>query len=118
MPRDPPEDFATFVARAIRTHQSRYQARFLVPGTAASVRARVPEWLGLVEPHDDSHARLSIGGDSHDAIVGQLVLTGLEFALLDPPEMAPAIRAVVERLTRKPVRAASSGPQRRKPKAK
>lgn len=100
VPREPPEDFATFVARSIRTPPSRYLARFLVPGTAPAIRARVPEWLGMVEPHDGNHALLTISGDSHDAIVGQLVLTGLEFTLLDPPEMAPAIRAVVARLNR------------------
>jgi len=100
VPREPPEDFATFVARSIRTHPSRFQARFLVPGAAAAIRVRVPEWLGMIEPHDETHTLLTIGGDSYDAIVGQLVLTGLEFTPLGPPEVAPAIRAVVARLTR------------------
>lgn len=98
VPRDPPEDFATFVTRAIRTAPNRYRARFLVPGNAADIRARVPPWMGMVEPHDDTHALLTIGGDSHDAIVGQLVYAGVTFTLVDPPDMAGAIRAVVLRL--------------------
>lgn len=113
VPREPPEDFATFVARAIRTHPSRYQGRFLVPGTAAAIRARVPEWLGMLEPQGETHTLLTIGGDSYDAIVGQLVLTGLEFTLLDPPEMAPALRAVAARLSRRIARPAGSGPASR-----
>jgi len=113
VPREPPEDFATFVARSIRTQPSRYRGRFLIPGTPAEIRAHVPEWLGLVEPYNDTHALLTIGGDSYDAVVGQLVLTGLEFTLLDPPEMAAAIGAVAARLTCPPARAASSGPRRK-----
>lgn len=99
-PRDPPEDFATYVARSIRTPPSRFQARVLVRGTAAEVRARVPPWLGRVEAHDATHAVLTLGDDSYDAIAGQLAYAGVEFTLMDPPEMAEAIRAVAARLRR------------------
>ncbi|MDP1570082.1 MAG: transcriptional regulator [Vicinamibacterales bacterium] len=99
-PRDPPEDFATFVARSIRMPSGRCQARVLVPGTAAEVRARVPGWMGQVEPHDDTHAVLTIGDDSYEAIAGQLAYAGVEFTLLDPPEMAEALRVVAARLSR------------------
>lgn len=111
VPREPPEDFATFAARAIRTYPSRYHGRFLVPSAVAAIRARVPEWLGMLEPHGETHTLVTMGGDSYDAIVGQLVLTGLEFTLLDPPEMAPALRAVAARLNRSPLRPARTGPQ-------
>ena len=97
-PRPPPEDFTTFVARSIRMAPNRLQARFLVPVPAAELRQRLPPWLGLVETHDDAHARLSIGGDTVDAIVGQIIFAGVPFTLIDPPELAPAIRAVAARL--------------------
>jgi predicted DNA-binding transcriptional regulator YafY len=97
-PRTLPEDAATFVSRSIRMAPSRLQARFLVPGTLAEVRTRMPSWMGMLEPHDDRHVRLSIGGDTYDEIIGQIVLVGVPFTLLDPPELEPAMRAVVARL--------------------
>jgi predicted DNA-binding transcriptional regulator YafY len=98
VPRDPPEDFATLVARSIRRPPGRCEARVLVAGTAADVRARVPPWMGHVEPHDETHAVLTIGDDSYEAIAGQLAYAGVEFTLLDPPEMAVALRTVGDRL--------------------
>ncbi len=99
-PRNPPEDFATYVARAIRMPWGRYQARVLVRGTVADVRARVPAWMGQVEPHDGTHAVLTIGDDSYEAIAGQLAYAGVEFTLLEPPEMVEALRTVAARLSR------------------
>lgn len=98
VPREPPEDFGAFVARSIRAPWGRYRARVLVRGTAAEVRARVPAWLGQVEPHDATHALLTVDDDSYEAIAGQLAYARVEFTLLDPPEMAEALRAVAARL--------------------
>jgi predicted DNA-binding transcriptional regulator YafY len=99
VPRELPEEVGAFVARSIKMAPNRYQARFVVPGTQEELRARMPPWMGLVEPHDEAHVRLTIGGANYDEIIGQLVLVGVPFTLLDPPELGPAIRAVAARLT-------------------
>lgn len=99
VPRQPPEDFATFIAKSIQRPPGRVEARVLVKGTAADVRARVPWWMGAVERHDDTHAVLTVGDDSYEQIAGQLAYAGVEFTLLDPaPEMTAAVRAVAARL--------------------
>lgn len=110
-PRTLPEDAATFVSRSIRMAPSRLQARFLIPGTLAEVRARTPAWMGLLEPHDDRQVQISIGGDTYDEIIGQVVLIGLPFTLLDPPDLQTALDAVAARLAAARGRAAPARPR-------
>ena len=99
-PRQPPEDFATLVSRSIAASPYRYRVRLKVKGSVAEVRARVPPWIGVLEPADDSHCILTAGGDTYETIVSLIVHTGVDFTLLEPPELAQPIHDVVARLLR------------------
>jgi predicted DNA-binding transcriptional regulator YafY len=99
-PRQPPEDFATLVARSITTSPYRYQARLRVRATAADLRARIPPWIGLIEPLDGDHCILTVGGDSHETVAAAIVHAGVEFTLVEPMELAQSIRDVSARLLR------------------
>jgi predicted DNA-binding transcriptional regulator YafY len=99
-PRQPPHDFATLVSRSIDSWRNRYRVRVRVKGTAADVRARVPPWLGTLEPLDDGHCVLTTGGDSYETVAALIMQTGVEFTLLEPPELAHSIREIAARLLR------------------
>ena len=98
VPRQPPVDFATMVSRAISSMPHRHQARVRVNGSMTDIKARIPPWLGLLEPLDDGHCLLTIGGDTHEMIAAMIVHAGVDFTLLEPPELAQPIREVAARL--------------------
>ena len=97
-PRDPPEDFATMVARSISASPYQYRARLRVKGSIAEVRTRIPSWLGVLEPLDADCCILTLGGDTYETIAAQIVQAGIDFTLLEPPELAQPIRDVAARL--------------------
>lgn len=99
-PRQPPVDFATMVSRSITAPPYHHRVRFRVRGAASEIRTRVPPWMGIVEPLDDDHCVLTIGGDSYDAVAASIVHAGVEFTLLDPQEVGQALRDVAARLLR------------------
>jgi predicted DNA-binding transcriptional regulator YafY len=100
VPREPPEGFATYVSRSIGASPHRHQARVLVDTPAATLRTSVPVWMGLVEARDATSCILTVGGDSLTSIAGMLVFVGVEFTVLEPPELAATLRDVAARLTR------------------
>ena len=107
VPREPPVDFATMVSRAMAMPQ-RYTARLLVRGAAADVRARVPRWLGAVEPRDEESCVMTTGADTLDIMAALIVQAGVEFTLLEPAELAQPIREIGARLLRGVERAPGS----------
>jgi predicted DNA-binding transcriptional regulator YafY len=100
VPRQPPEDFATMVARSIAAPPPRYRARFLLGGSAADIGSRMPPWIGVVEAVDDARCILTTGGENYESIVALIVHAGVDFTLLDPPELAQPIRDIGARLLR------------------
>jgi len=98
VPRQPPVDFATLVSRAISSMPHRYQARVRLNGSLGDIKARIPPWLGVLEPLDDGHCFLTIGGETHEMIAAMIVHAGVDFTLLEPPELAQPIRDVAARL--------------------
>jgi predicted DNA-binding transcriptional regulator YafY len=100
VPRQPPEDFATYVSRSIAASPYRYQARLRVIGSPAEVRARLPPWVGVVEPLDDRHSVLTVGGDTCETVAALIVHAGVEFTLLEPRELAHPLRGIAEQLLR------------------
>jgi predicted DNA-binding transcriptional regulator YafY len=100
VPREPPEDFATYVSRSITSSPYRHQARLLVEMPAAALRANLPAWLGLVEERNATSCVLTVGGDSLTSIAGMMVFVGVEFTVLEPPALSAVLRDVAGRLTR------------------
>jgi predicted DNA-binding transcriptional regulator YafY len=100
VPREPPLDFATLVSRSIASFRHRYHVRLRVTGSASDVRARIPRWIGVLDPLDDDYCILTTAGDSYETIAALIVQAGVEFTLLGPPEAAQPLSDVVARLTR------------------
>ncbi len=121
VPRVPPGGIAAYVASSITTAPYRYRATFAVAGTVADLVGVVPSWVGVLEPLSEGRARLTIGGDTLDALVALALHSGVELELLDPPSLAPRLEQQAARLvraaaalrTREHEASASSAPKKR-----
>jgi len=56
--------------------------------------------MGVLEPIDDQHCILTTGGDTYETIAALIVQTGVEYAVLEPPELAQPVRDIAARLLR------------------
>jgi len=100
-PREPPEgDVAAYVQRSISYAPYRFRARLALEGSAAKLAERIPPWLGVLEAVDERSCVLSTGGDSLEMVVAQMVMTGVDFELLEPADLAPTLRRFAARLRR------------------
>ena len=99
LPRDPP-DAAAFVARAVTTAPYRYQARILVHAPATAVAEQIPPSAGVIDPAGPASCVLTSGSDSLGAIAFHVVMMGLRFTVLEPPELIEHVRLLADRLTK------------------
>jgi predicted DNA-binding transcriptional regulator YafY len=97
VPRDPP-DAAAFVARAVTTAPYRYRARILVHAPATVVAEQVPPSAGVLDAAGPDSCVLTSGSDSLDAIAFHVVMMGLRFTVLEPPELIEHMRLLAGRL--------------------
>jgi len=98
VPRDPP-DAAAFVARAVTTAPYRYQAKILVHAPAAAVAEQIPPSAGVLEEAGPASCILTSGSNSLDAIAFHVVMMGLRFTVLEPPELIEHLRSLADRLS-------------------
>ncbi len=98
VPRDPP-DAAAFVARAVTTAPYRYQARILVHAPPEVVAEHVPPSVAVLEAGRDGGCVLSSGADSLEQIALHATMMGLDFTVLEPPELIGTLRVLAARLS-------------------
>jgi predicted DNA-binding transcriptional regulator YafY len=99
-PRDLPKDLATFVSDAISHAPYSHRARLKLRGSVSTLEKTIPPWCGVLEPLDDRHAVLSTGAGSIEALVCHMILTGMDFEILEPRSLAPQVRKISQRLQR------------------
>jgi predicted DNA-binding transcriptional regulator YafY len=99
-PRDPPEDVAGYISRAISTSPYRYQATVRLHASAESAAERVGPAAGLVEAVDEHTCLLHVGGPSVAGFPVYLAQIGFDFEVLDPPELVEQVRVLAERFAR------------------
>jgi predicted DNA-binding transcriptional regulator YafY len=93
-PRDPPEDVAAYISRAISTAPYKYQATIRLHATAEAAAERVPPSAGLVEAVDEHTCLLHVGGPSLDGFPVYVAQIGFEFEILSPPELLERVRVL------------------------
>jgi predicted DNA-binding transcriptional regulator YafY len=98
-PNDPP-DAAAFVAAAVTTGPYAFSARVRLHAPVRVVAERVPPTVGVLDAADDGTCTLTTGSNSLDSLAVHLALIGVEFEVLEPPELAEHVRAMAERLAR------------------
>jgi predicted DNA-binding transcriptional regulator YafY len=100
VPRKFPGDIVAYVSQAIRYTAYAHRVRLKLKGAHEVLSKQVSPWCGKLERLDDEHCSLDMGADSMEMLVTMMVMTGMEFEMLDSHELKPEMRKVVERLAR------------------
>jgi predicted DNA-binding transcriptional regulator YafY len=98
-PRDAP-DARDFVARSVTQAPYRFVARVRFAAPAEHVAEQVPASAGVVEPVDEATCLLTAGADHLEHLAVHLASVGVEFTVLDPPELRDVMAGLSERLGR------------------
>ena len=100
-PRPPPAaDIADYVARAIASTRERHHAEILLHAPLAEVSARVPSYVGTLEAVDASSCLLRTGSDWLGGLAVYVADIGVDFEVLDPPELAAMVAQLADRFAR------------------
>jgi predicted DNA-binding transcriptional regulator YafY len=100
-PRPPPaEDLAAYVAQGVAAVRDRFQARVVLHAPVDEIAARLKHLRGRLEPRDAGSCVLSIGGDWLDGIALWIAGIGVDFEILEPPELVARFSVLADRFTR------------------
>ncbi|GAA1694682.1 YafY family protein [Fodinicola feengrottensis] len=99
-PQEPPEDVSAYVSRSVSTAAYAYQTKILLYAPAAVIRAQVSATAGVVEPIDEDTCYLHAGANDLRFVPLHLARLGVDFEVVEPPELVEEIRAIAVRLTR------------------
>jgi predicted DNA-binding transcriptional regulator YafY len=100
-PREPPaKDIAAYVARRVSAARDRYQADVILYAPLAQVIERVPHAAGTLEAIDDHSCRLRTGSDRLGGLAIYVADIGVDFEVLEPPELAQHLQALAERFAK------------------
>jgi predicted DNA-binding transcriptional regulator YafY len=108
-PREAP-DPAEFIGSAVTTAPYRYHARVLLHAPAAVLAEQITPASGILTELGDGRCELRTGSDSLDTMTVQLLVLGVEFTVLEPPELIERVREVAGRLNRAAGAAGAAGP--------
>lgn len=98
VPGAPPGGIAAYVARSLASAHHRFRARLLIAGGVDELAAKIPAWIGTLEARSPRRAVLTVGADTEAALAALILHAGVDFELLDPPGLAPALEAAARRL--------------------
>lgn len=100
-PRDPPDkDVAAWVARTVAYSPYPHKVRVLLHAPIADAAERIPPGAGLLEAVDERTCILSMGANSPGLLSVYIAAFGMDFEVLEPPELVEHIREVTARLLR------------------
>jgi predicted DNA-binding transcriptional regulator YafY len=100
VPRDPPADAAAYVSQAVGSAPYRYQARILMRAPLDVVADQASPTAGRLEPVDERSCVLHTGANSLEQLALYVGLKGVDFEVLDPPELVEHVRVLAERFAR------------------
>jgi len=89
-----------YVAEAISYAPYRHRARFKLAAAAAALAGQIPPWLGVLEPLDAQHSLLSIGAETPEILIAQVIMCGVDFELVEPEHLRPRFQEIASRLNR------------------
>jgi predicted DNA-binding transcriptional regulator YafY len=101
VPRPPPaEDVAAYVAQGVSAARDRYQARIVLRAPIERVQSRVPPTVGTLEAIDERSCLLRTGSDWLGGLAVYIAEIGVDFEVLDPPELVERVRELAGRFAR------------------
>jgi predicted DNA-binding transcriptional regulator YafY len=105
----PAKDAAAYVTQSIRSMPSRYEARVVLQAPAEQVRRRFSAGWGKITPIDEGSCEYRTGDDDLDWLALRVSMLGVEFEVLEPPELAEHLAALAGRASR--ASALAAGPR-------
>jgi predicted DNA-binding transcriptional regulator YafY len=100
-PRKLPErDVGAYVSAAVSAARDRYQARVILHAPLADVAESVPPSYGALEAIDERTCLLRTGGHWLGGLAVYVATIGVDFEILDPPELVEEVRVLAERFRR------------------
>ncbi|WP_326583838.1 YafY family transcriptional regulator [Streptomyces sp. NBC_00487] len=99
-PREPPaEDLAAYVSKGVstRVYASHAVVRLLVPLHEAA--ERISPSAGTLEAYDEHSCLLRTGAPNLDVMAIHVMMTGVDFEVVEPAELTGAIRTLRDRLS-------------------
>jgi predicted DNA-binding transcriptional regulator YafY len=101
VPRPPPEaDIAAYVVRGIASTRDRQHAEILLHAPLEEVSARVPAYVGTLEARDAYSCLLRTASDWLGGLAIHIAAIGVDFEVLDPPELAEMVATLAGRFAR------------------
>ena len=101
--RLPARDAAAYVADSLSSRPNRYEARVILDAPADRVSGRVAPGWGTVEAIDEGSCEYRTGDDDLDWLALRIAMFGVEFRVLEPPELVEHLRSLGDRLARSTV---------------
>ncbi len=99
--RQPPaKDLAAYVARGVSAARDRFQASVVLHAPLGEVAPRVPTGAGTLEAIDERSCLLRTGADWLGALAVYVAQIGVDFEVLDPPELVAEVRRLADRFAR------------------
>ena len=98
-PRQPPEGAAAYVSRAISSEPYRYQARFILHAPLEIMARQISPAAGVLTRLDTTHCQLEAGAESLNSLALLAIMLGVDFVVLEPPELARHLEHLSARLT-------------------
>ena len=115
-PRRAPEGgFAAYVSRSVAYLTYGHRARVILHAPLEAMAEKIPPTAGVLERAGDGRCLLSTGTHSLEVLCLFLGMTGVDFDVVEPPELIQHLRAVRSRFTRAIRASALHPPPRRVP---
>jgi predicted DNA-binding transcriptional regulator YafY len=100
VPRGPPGDVVAYVSRSVAAAPYRYRARILMHAPVDVRAGRSSPTAGRLEAVDTHTCPPHTGSNSLDELALYVALKGVDFEVLEPPELVAHVAALGARLTR------------------
>jgi predicted DNA-binding transcriptional regulator YafY len=96
----PADDVTAYVSGRVSAAAWRYRARVVVHAPADEIASRITPAVGHVEARDAVSCVLHTGSDSLEGFAVHLGMLGVDFEVVDPPELVDHITLLAERYAR------------------
>jgi predicted DNA-binding transcriptional regulator YafY len=98
--RPMPRQAQALVADAVTSGPYRYKARVRMHASAVELADQMPADAGRIEPHGPRSCTLHVGASSVERLAAHLCTLGIDFEVIEPPELVAAVRALGQRCAR------------------
>jgi len=96
----PADDIAAYVTRGIAYDQYPCRVSVVLHASAEQMAELIPCSMGTLEAIDDCRCRVHIGAHSMETLAGYIGQFGVDFEVMEPPELMEQIRRMSDRLER------------------